>query len=112
MRHIMHRSMFDRFVIIHLSLLPAKTKETNIFFGLYKGMFVKFFFVYLLFFAADYESLGIHRVQDQEKINSQQKSLREQEQERQWKQLQAMRARDQQMQHLVIHDQKLQQGMN
>lgn len=63
-----------------------------------------------MFFVCFSLRLDIHRIQDQEKINSQQKSLREQEQERQWKQLQAMRARDQQMQHLVIHDQKLQQG--
>ena len=52
-------------------------------------------------------------MQDQEKINSQQKSLREQEQERQWKQLQTMRAREQQMtqmQHIVLHDQKAAQG--
>lgn len=95
-------SVFDRFVIVNRSLLRAKTKE--IIFVLYRAVFVKFV-VCLLFFAADN-----HRIQDQEKINSQQKSLREQEQERQWKQLQAMRARDQQMQHLVIHDQKLQQG--
>lgn len=37
--------------------------------------------------------------QDQEKITTQQKSLKEQEQERQWKQLQAMRAKEQQLQH-------------
>jgi hypothetical protein len=35
--------------------------------------------------------------QDQDKITAQQKSMREAEQERQWKQLQAMRAREQQM---------------
>lgn len=44
-------------------------------------------------------------LQDQEKINAQQKTMREQEQERQWKQLQANRAREQQMQQLVIHNQ-------
>lgn len=51
-------------------------------------------------------------LQDQEKISLHQKSLREQEQERAWKQLQALRAREQQMQqmqHIVIHDPKQQQ---
>uniref|UniRef100_A0A336MIG1 Histone-lysine N-methyltransferase 2C n=1 Tax=Culicoides sonorensis TaxID=179676 RepID=A0A336MIG1_CULSO len=37
-------------------------------------------------------------IEDQEKINAQQKSQREAEQERQWKQLQAIRAQQQQMQ--------------
>jgi hypothetical protein len=52
--------------------------------------------------------------QDQEKINAQQKSMREAEQERQWKQLQAQRAREQQHQNqqqqhnLIMPDQRMQ----
>lgn len=51
--------------------------------------------------------------QDQEKtINIHQKSTREQQQERQWKQMQAIRAREQQLQqiqHAGLQE-KLQQG--
>ena len=51
--------------------------------------------------------------QDQEKINAQQKSMREAEQERQWKQLQAQRAREQQQQNqqqqhnIIMPDQRM-----
>uniref|UniRef100_A0A182MF99 Histone-lysine N-methyltransferase n=1 Tax=Anopheles culicifacies TaxID=139723 RepID=A0A182MF99_9DIPT len=46
---------------------------------------------------------------DQDKINAQQKSMREAEQERQWKQLQQQRAREQQsQQHLLLPEQRLQ----
>lgn len=41
-------------------------------------------------------------------MSSQNKTLREQEQERIWKQMQAMRAREQQMQQIVLHDQRSQ----
>lgn len=36
-------------------------------------------------------------LKDQDKVSAQQKSMREAEQERQWKQLQAIRAREQQL---------------
>lgn len=41
-------------------------------------------------------------------MSSQNKTLKEQEEERRWKQMQAMRARDQQMQQIVLHDQRSQ----
>ncbi|KAL1379791.1 hypothetical protein pipiens_014643 [Culex pipiens pipiens] len=51
--------------------------------------------------------------EDQDKINAQQKSMREAEQERQWKQLQQQRAREQQtQQHLMMPDQRMQDPSN
>ncbi|XP_052870721.1 uncharacterized protein LOC128276290 [Anopheles cruzii] len=48
-------------------------------------------------------------LEDQDKINAQQKSMREAEQERQWKQLQQQRAREQQsQQHLLLPEQRMQ----
>ncbi|XP_038110096.1 histone-lysine N-methyltransferase 2C isoform X3 [Culex quinquefasciatus] len=52
-------------------------------------------------------------IEDQDKINAQQKSMREAEQERQWKQLQQQRAREQQtQQHLMMPDQRMQDPSN
>lgn len=39
----------------------------------------------------------VFSLKDQDKLSAQQKSMREAEQERQWKQLQAIRAREQQL---------------
>ena len=39
----------------------------------------------------------VFSLKDQDKVSAQQKSMREAEQERQWKQLQAIRAREQQL---------------
>jgi hypothetical protein len=47
-------------------------------------------------------------VQDQEKMLQQQKTCREAEQERQWKQLQALRQQEAQQQQQTIHDQRAQ----
>lgn len=59
------------------------------------------------------ESLSPETTQDQDKINAQQKSMREAEQERQWKQLQQQRAREQQtQQHLMMPDQRMQGGLS
>lgn len=44
-------------------------------------------------------------MQDHEKLNAQQKSMRDQENERQWKMLQAARAREQQLQQIAIQGQ-------
>lgn len=48
--------------------------------------------------------------QDQDKISAQQKSMKEAEQEKQWKALQAMRARESQMG--LTNDQRMHHNMN
>lgn len=53
---------------------------------------------------------GFSLQQDQDKMSAQQKSMKEAEQEKQWKQLQAMRAREQQMG--LTNDQRMHHNMN
>ena len=52
--------------------------------------------------------LGVVYPQDQDKILQQQNTCREAEQERQWKQLQALRQAQAQQQQQTIHDQRVQ----